>query len=409
MTQEQTLEVDNWISPSFFANPYPVFQHLREHDPVHLNEMFGFWTMTRYDDVMNVLQDRRFANTFVPFDAMIAALSPADLQAMGSVAVYISMFMQGMDPPLHTRQRNLIHKSFTPRTVERMRERTQQIVDQLLDAVQAKGHLDLISDLAYPLPSTVIFELLGVPLDVRGDIKESSETIATFVALVNPAPGQLEQMAVSLQKVADHLRPVIAARREQPQNDLLSMLVHAEDNGEHLSEQELIILTTMLLFAGHETTTNLIGNGMLALLQHPDQLEQLKANPALIGLAVEEMLRFDPAVQMVPRFLAEDVEFGGKTLHKGERVMIGLAASNRDPEHFADPDRFDMNRKQERILSFGYGVHFCVGAALARIESHIAITELLRRMPNVHLASDAAIEWRPNISMRGLKSLPLTF
>jgi cytochrome P450 len=408
MVYDNMQNVDNWLAPSFFANPYETFSILREHDPVHWNNLFGFWIITRYDDVFAALQDARFTSTFAPFDAMLAALTPEDLQALGSVAIYISMFMQGMDPPLHTRQRALAHKSFTPRTIERMRTRTQEIVDKQLNEVERQGSFDLMRDLAFPLPSTVIFELLGVPLEGRELVRSSSETIATFVALVNPAPGQIQQMAVSLQDVADYLRPIIAARRERPQDDLLSLLVSTEEQGERLSEQEILIITTMLLFAGHETTTNLIGNGLIALLQHREQWQELKDDPALLNQAVEEMLRYDSSVHMVPRFLAEDVEFGGKHLHKGERVMLGLAASNRDPAHFSEPDRFDLHRAQERHLSFGYGRHFCLGAALARMEAQITIGSLLRRMPNLQLATDT-FDWRPNIAMRGLKSLPLTF
>jgi cytochrome P450 len=286
--------------------------------------------------------------------------------------------------------------------------RTQEIVDQQLDAVQRQGDFDLMRDLAFPLPSTIIFELLGIPLEGRELVRSSSETIAAFVALVNPESGQIQRMAASLQDVAEYLRPIIEARRERPQDDLLSLLVSAEEQGERLSEHEIVIITTMLLFAGHETTTNLIGNGLLALLQHEDQWRQLKENPTLLNLAVEEMLRYDSSVHMVPRFLAADVEFGGKLLHKGERVMLGLAASNRDPNHFEQPDRFDLHRRQERHLSFGYGRHFCLGAALARMETQITIGALLQRMPELRLATDT-FEWRPNIAMRGLLTLPLAF
>ncbi len=408
MIQHEVGELDNWLTPAFFENPYPTFQALRDHDPVHWNALFLFWIATQYDDVMTIIQDRRFSSTFAPFDSLLAALSSDDLQAMQAVGMYIGMFMQGMDAPLHTRQRNLIHKAFTPRMIERMRERTQSIVNQQLDHVLQKGHFDLIADLAYPLPSTIIFEMLGVPLDLREPIRDSSETIAAFVALVQPAPGQLQQMAASMQRVAELLKPVIAQRRQYPQNDLLSLMIQAEENGEKLSEQELIILVTMLLFAGHETTTNLIGNGMLALLRHPEQFALLKSDLSLVPQAIEEMLRYDPPVQMIPRFLAQDLEFAGKVMQKGQRIMLGIAAAGRDPKRFANPDHFDITRKPERTLSFGYGLHFCIGAPLARLESQIAVTELVKRFPNLRLSEENVV-WRPNIAMRAVTSLPLEF
>ncbi len=408
MAQHASVEMDNWLTPEFLENPYPTFQALREHDPVHWNSLSLIWIATRYDDIMAIIQDRRFSSTLDSSDMKLVDSSLDDVKDMQAVGLYLSMFMQGMDPPLHTRQRQLIHKTFTSRMIERMRERAHSLVNEYLDEVQKKGHFDLIADLAYPLPSTIIFELLGIPLDLREPIKSSSETIASFVGMVPPTSEQLQHMAGSLHRVADLLRPIIAERREHPKNDLLSLMVQAEENGEQLSEQELIILITMLLFAGHETTTNLIGNGVLALLRHPDQFALLKSDLSLVPQAVEEMLRYDPPVQMVARFLTEDVEFGGKAMQKGQRILIGLAASGRDPEHFANADRFDITRKPERTLSFGYGIHFCLGAPLARLESQIALTELVKRLPNLRLASNT-VEWRPSIAMRGLKSLPLEF
>ena len=408
MTQDATLELDNWLTPEFLANPYSTFQALREHDPVHWNALLSFWIATSFDDVVAITQDRRFSSARALLDASLAELPSDDVSGMQAINTYLTMFMQGMDPPLHTRQRQLIHKTFTPRLIERMRERTQAIVDEQLDKVQKKGEFDLIADLAYPLPSTIIFELLGIPLDLREQVKKSSETITAFVSLVRPEPGQVQQMVASLQDVATALRPIIAERRANPQGDLFSQMVQAEENGERLSDQEIIILVTMLLFAGHETTTNLLGNGVLALLRHPDQFNLLKSDLSLFTATIEEMMRYYPHVQMVTRFLAEDVEFKGKQLHKNDCIMLGFAASGRDPEHFANPDSFDITRKPERNLSFGYGIHFCIGAPLARLESQIALTELVKRMPNLRLVNEVA-DWRPSIAMRGLKSLPLAF
>jgi cytochrome P450 len=408
MVQNVTLEFDNWLSPEFLENPYLTLKKLREHDPVHWNAYFSFWIATRFDDVQAIFQDRRFSSARTASATPLVNLREEDVPGMQEVGTYLVKFMQGMDPPLHTRQRQLIHKAFTPRIIERMRERTQAIVDEQLNYVREKGEFDLIADLAYPLPSTIIFELLGIPLDLREQVKKSSETISSFVSLVQPIPGQVQRMVTSLRDVAELIKPMIAERRARPQGDLFSLMVQAEENGEQLSDQEIIILVTMLLFAGHETTTNLLGNGVLALLRNPDQFALLKSDLSLVPSAIEEMLRYDSPVQMIPRFIAEDMEFQGKQLHKHERIMIGLAASGHDPEHFVEPERFDITRKQERHHSFGYGIHFCIGAPLARLESQVALTELVKQMPGLHLLSEKA-EWRPSIAMRSLKSLPLAF
>ena len=408
MTQNTSLDLDNWFTPEFSENPYPTFKALREHDPVHWNPLFSSWIATRFDDVQTIFQDPRFSSVLAASDTRLTNLPADDAAGMQAINTYIVSFMQGMDPPLHTRQRQLIHKAFTPRMIERMRERAQVIVNEQLDNVQEKGEFDLIADVAYPLPSTIIFELLGIPLDLREDVKKSSETISSFVALVQPKPGEVQQMVATLEKVAERLKPIIAERRAHPQNDLFSQMVLAEENGERLSDQELIVLVTMLLFAGHETTMNLLGNGMLALLHHPEQFELLKSDLSLVPAAIEEMLRYDSPVQIIARVIKEDMELRGKELHKGDLIMIGLGASGHDPEHFVDPERFDITRKQERHHSFGYGIHFCIGAPLARLESQIALTELIKRMPNLHLVNET-VERRPGIAMRSLKSLPLAF
>lgn len=408
MPQELSLALDNLMSPAALENPYPIYRQLRTIDPVRWNPIFKTWLLTRYADIAAVFQDPRFSSDWASGYTFGRLLTDAEQSYMNQITPYFSMFMQGMDAPAHTRQRALVNKAFTPRMLERIRTHIQQKVDDLLDQVQANRQIEVMNDLAYPLPSRVILELLGIPLEGRDYIQASSDTLAEFFSIIDPAPDQLKRMAHTLMEAGKYLKRLIAERRKYPEDNLLSAMVNAEECGNMLSEQELIIVCTLLLFSGHETTTNLIGNGLLALLRNPDQLEQLKAHPALIGPAVEELLRYDSPVQVVSRVPTEDIEIGGKVISKGQRVMLGLGSTNRDPEQFAEPDQLDIGRQTGRSLSFGYGIHFCLGAVLARMEGQITISTLLSRMPRLQLATDK-VEWRPNFALRGLKTLPLTF
>jgi cytochrome P450 len=314
------------------------------------------------------------------------------------------------DPPDHTRLRALVSKAFTPRVIDQMREHIQEIVDRLLDRVQASGEMDVIGDLAYPLPVTVICEMLGVPLGDHESIRGWSADIARSLDAIG-LPSDVEIVdrgRVARRAIGDYFRALVPRRRGNPQNDLLTGLIAAEEQGDKLSEGEVIAMCVLLFIAGHETTVNLIGNGLFALLQHPDQLARLQHDPALVPGAVEELLRYDSPVQRTARMTTEEVEIGGRQIAKGAMVVTAIGAANRDPAQFADPDRLDVTRKDVRHVSFGYGIHFCLGAPLARVEGQIALGTLLRRAPRLALA-ETAPEWRESSVLRGLKRLRVTF
>ena len=314
------------------------------------------------------------------------------------------------DPPDHTRLRALVSRAFTPRVVEAMRPHIQEIVDGLLDRVEGARGMDVIEDLAYPLPVTVICEMLGVPTADQDVFKQWSADIARSLdASILPAGSEVITRGQEAgDALREYFRSLIVVRRKSPQPDLLSALIAAEEQGDKLSEPELVATCVLLLIAGHETTVNLIGNGLLALLRHPAELRALADDPALIQTGVEELLRYDGPVQRTGRMTMADVEIGGRQIPKGSIVAAVIGAANRDPAHFADPDRLDVARRENRHIAFGFGIHFCLGAPLARIEGQVAIGTLLHRMPALKLVSDTP-EWRESSVLRGLKTLPVTF
>ncbi|HEY4911968.1 MAG TPA: cytochrome P450 [Methylomirabilota bacterium] len=392
--------VFNPLLPEFHANPYPFYRRLREADPVHLSS-FGAWILTRYDDAVMVLRDPRFGRETMG-DLLEARVGGTEERP----AYTKSMLFR--DPPDHTRLRSLVNRAFTPRVIETMRPHIQQIVDDLLDRVQGAFGMDVIADLAYPLPVTVISEMLGVPAGDRDIFKQWSSDIARSLdAAILPAGSDVIPRGQEARAaLGEYFRSLIAERRKDLRDDLLSGLIEAEEQGDKLSEAELLSTCVLLLIAGHETTVNLIGNGVLALLQHPDQMRVLREDPALIQTGVEELLRYDAPVQRTGRVVAADVEIGGKAISRGSIVVAVLGAANRDPAHFPDPERLDVTRRENRHIAFGFGIHFCLGAPLARVEGQIAIGTLLRRLPRMELAS-AAPQWRESSILRGLTTLPV--
>jgi pimeloyl-[acyl-carrier protein] synthase len=390
----------NPMDPAFVADPYPTYHRLRTEDPVHHSPL-GFWVLTRYDDVVAALRDPRLVKE--PLAAFVAARFGAPVPAMG-------LSMLDRDPPDHTRLRGLVSKAFTPRVVEGLRPRIQQIVDGLLDRAAERGSMDLIEEFAYPIPVAVICEMLGVPVEDHERFKGWSLDVARGLDLIWLGPdSEVGRRSVAARKaLGEYFRGLIAQRRAAPRSDMLSDLIAAEEAGDKLSEVELLATCILLLIAGHETTVNLIGNGTLALLRHRDQLERLRREPALIGSAVEELLRFDGPVQRTARIPSEDVVFGGRTIAKGEMVMPFIGAADRDPAQFPDPDRLDIGRADNRHIAFGWGIHFCLGAPLARIEGQIAINTLVRRLPKLELATSEP-EYRQSLTLRGLKALPVAF
>jgi len=390
----------NPMDPEFLADPYPVYHRLRAEDPVHHSPL-GFWVLTRYEDVVAALRDPRLAKEAIA--SFVAARFGAPVPAMG-------LSMLDRDPPDHTRLRGLVSKAFTPRVVEGLRPRIQEIVDGLLDGVEARGSMDLIEEFAYPIPVAVICEMLGVPIEDHERFRGWSLDIASGLDLLwlGPDSDVGRRSVAARHALGDYFRGLIAQRRAAPRSDLLSGLIAAEEAGDKLNENELLATCILLLIAGHETTVNLIGNGMLALLRHRDQLERLQREPGLIASAVEELLRFDGPAQRTARIPSEDVTFGGHTIAKGEMVMPFIGAADRDPTQFPEPDRLDIGRTDNRHIAFGWGIHFCLGAPLARIEGQIAINTLLRRLPKVSLATTLP-EYRQSLTLRGLKALPVTY
>jgi cytochrome P450 len=391
----------NPMDPEFIADPYPTYHRLRTEDPVHLSPL-GFWVLTRYEDVVSALRDPRLAKEAIA--AFVAARFGVD------VPPGIGLSMLDRDPPDHTRLRGLVSKAFTPRVVEGLRPHIQQIVDGLLDAVVDAKAMDLVEEFAYPLPVIVICEMLGVPVEDRERFKGWGVDIARGLdAIMLPPDSEVARRSMTSRRaLANYFRELIAERRAAPRGDLLSALIAAEEAGDKLSEDELLSTCVLLLVAGHETTVNLIGNGTLALLRNPRQLRRLRENPALIASAVEELLRYDGPVQRTARIPSSDVTIGGRTIAKGEMVMPFIGAADRDPAQFPDPDRLDIARADNRHIAFGWGIHFCLGAPLARVEGQIAINSLVQRLPKLALATEHP-EHRESLTLRGLKSLPVTF
>lgn len=414
MADDTALELDNLFA--LVQNPYPAYAFLRAHEPVHWNPMFNCYMLSRYDDVHMVFGDhQRFSSDVwsrVP-EAMKNGLGFAEdaeeYRLLKQIVPFLARNLQGMDPPDHTRQRALMQKTFTPRMLESFRPTVQRLVDELIDQHIADGQMDLMADLAYPLPSNVILDLLGIPRSGRDYIRASSEAINEFVAtLVFNGPDVWPRLAGVFADVKGYLSSLIAERRKQPTSDLLSLMVQAEENGDVLSEDEIIISTNFLLFAGHETTANLIAVGMSHLLQNPEQWAQLLADPTKVPAAVEELVRYVSPVHTLARQALQDVTISGVDIPVGSSIYLLVGSANRDEEKYPDPERLDINRHPARTLAFGYGIHYCLGAALARMESQVALETMLRRLPDLRIEGGTPV-FRPNYFLRGLLALPVSF
>jgi cytochrome P450 len=404
---QATRVYDLW-SQATRANPQALYAQMRQEAPVYRHEGQGpgqvLWVLTRYDDCVAALKDARIgkelhkslpeemANRWWP------APAPDDLWAV------LNRHLLELDPPDHTRLRALVHKAFTPRMVENLRPRIQQIATDLLDAMGDHGEGDLIADFAFPLPITVIAEMLGIPTSDR-------EQFRRWTKILLFSPDQADNNA-AIMEFGMYMNNMIDDRYANPKEDIISALAQAEEGGDKLSRTELLSMLFLLLVAGHETTVNLIGNGTLALLQHPDQLEKLRSNPSLMRSAVEEMLRYNGPVDITTnRWAFEDVEIGGATIPKGDMVWASLLAANRDPEHFADPERFDITREPNRHIAFGNGIHFCVGAPLARMEGMIALDALVKRLPQLELnAPLESLQWTEGfLTIHGMLAMPVRY
>src|SRR6266446_4151654 len=396
----------NPLAPEFIRDPYPSYERLRTNDPMHVTQ-FGALLASRHAEASLVLRDKRFGKDFV--DRSIRRYGPQIMEE--PVFRSMSHWMLQQDPPDHTRLRGLVVKAFTARRVEDMRPRIQQVVDETLDRITPQGKMDLIEDFAFRLPVTIICDMLGIPEDHRETFYAGSRDSGRVLEPVPMTPDEIKAGNARIAMAQMYFQQLFELRRKQPGDDLTTQLVHAEEDGSKLSNEELIANIILLFGAGHETTVNLIGNGLLALYRNPDQLALLKANPNLITNAIEEFLRYDSSVQLTGRVALADIEdLGGKKVPKGESVLCLLGSANHDPAVYPDhPDRLDIARPNVRPLSFGGGIHHCLGAQLARIEAEIAISTLLRRLPDLRLDDAENPEWRPTFVLRGLKRLPASW
>jgi cytochrome P450 len=385
----------NPFDPAVMADPYPYYRRMRERDPVHWNDTLRIWFLTRHADVAGLLRDDRFSADRTRSERFRPP--PPHRRRPGRSMLVV-------DPPDHTRLRNLVNKAFTPRMVERLRSRVEAITAEILGRLQDAGGFDLVTNFAYPLPVIVIAEMLGVPATDRAAFQEWS---AVLVRGLDPLVSEEEQERVfdARDALLEYLRGVLAERRREPQDDMLTRLIAAEESGDILSEGELLAMCNLLLVAGHETTVNLIGNGALALLENPGQLDRLRRDPDLIKTGIDELLRYTSPAQWTGRVAACEVEIGGRTIQPTETVIGILGAANRDPEVFPDPDRLDLGRQPNPHLAFGRGIHFCLGAPLAQLEAEVAMPMLLERFPRLRLAGEP--ELRPTWVLRGLRRLPV--
>jgi len=387
----------NPFLPEVREDPYPTYHALRASDPVHRSPFMDMWILTRYEDVALVLRDQRFLADRTTWEGY------RPIPELGETRSLLVL-----DPPDHTRLRGLVSQAFTPRMVERLTAQAQAIVDSALDAAAERGGLELVEDLAYPLPVTVIARMLGVP---EADWARFRDWSRVLVRALDPVEihdaDRLAEYVAADRAIHDYLADVVERRRSEPGDDLISALIAVEEQGDVLSQRELVVMLVLLLVAGHETTVNLIGNGVLALLRNPDQLALLRREPGLLTSAVEELLRWDSPVQLTARVAGEACELGGRALLRGELVMLLLGAANRDPAQFPDPDRLDLGRADNHHIAFGFGIHFCLGAALARLEAECVFSALAERAPKL-CAPSTEPTWAPNYVFRGLERLVVT-
>jgi cytochrome P450 len=403
---------DALASPEFLADPYPIFARFRAESPVHWVEPWNCWLVTRGVDIDATIRDTRRFKSSDRVSRVIESTSGFSHERLGALHENFRVGMAQTDPPDHTRVRGLVSAGFTPRRVESLRTRIQQLVDDMIDARIATGKIELVGDLAYPLPAIVIAEMAGFPVEDRDRFRDWTWRINQFFfrsGVVDPMHGDGANNAIL--EARGWIHPLLEERRARPRDDLLSALVAADFEGGRLTEAELLSTAITLFLGGHETTTGLIALGMNALVRNPDELALLRERPELAEHAVEEMLRFDAPFQMNLRMLTEDVELGGTTLREGDLIRQALGSANRDPERFEDPDRFWVERPPKRHLSFGLGPHFCIGAPLARLQAQIAVSALAQRLPNLRLDPDvdATPDLMPDITNRGLRSLHLAF
>ena len=390
--------------PAFLADPFPMFRRLQDEDPCHWSPRLKAWVLTRYEDVRRVCLDKEMSSDRLrPY---FATLPPPEAQRIADIMRYLSLWMVFRDPPEHTRLRRLAGKVFHVKSMHAMRPRIEALMHRLFEALGARREFDFIADFAGPLPALVIMDMLGVPKEELARVKRLSDDMALFIGSSRMATDKYDIAQAATREMAEFFRGMVAARRARPQPDLLSELVRLEDEGDRLSEDELVATCILLLFAGHETTTNHIANGLLALLRFPAEMEKLRRDPALAPAAVEELLRYDGPNGAQVRIVREPQELHGRILKPGERVFILLNAANRDPRAYPEPDRVQLGRDGPPHLAFGFGLHICLGFPLARLEGQIALPAVLSRWPRLELAA-GRLEWLNSMVFRGMQAMPV--
>jgi cytochrome P450 len=400
---ENPLSLCQLLDAEVLADPYPLFHRLRQEDPVHWDPYLHSWIVTRYADVVRVLHD--FSAHTAPSPQQLTAKGLSELNPIAEIMLKQMLFL---DPPAHTRVRSLAAQAFTPQRVEVLRAHIREVVDSLLDAVEPSREMDVIKALAEPLPSIVTAEMLGVPVEDHAQLKLWSQDFGEMLGNYQHSANRVRRVLKSLREMTAYFQSAMQEQRLEPREGLVSSLMNARIEGERLTPEEVIANLIVTMVGGQETTTNLIANGVLSLLRNPDQLAMLRADFSLIPSAVEEFLRYESPSQHTSRLAPEDVEMGGKLIRKGQAVIAVMAAGNRDPERFPDPDRLDITRADNRHLAFGWAAHFCFGAALARMEGQIVFQSLLERFPVWTLEPEPLV-WRANLGLRGLTALPIRF
>ena len=400
---DPSLSLYQLLDPEVLADPYPLYARLRSEDPVHWDPFLHAWVVTRYEDVLTVLHDYSADRT--PSPEQLTAMGLSDLNPIAAVMCKQMLFL---DAPAHTRLRGLSSTAFSPRRVELLRAHIQEIADRLLDAAIPGGTMEVMDEFANPLPAIVTAEMLGVPVEDHGELKRWSADFAEMLGNFQHNPDRVPRVLKSVEEMTEYFRRAITEQRRSPREGLIHALLTAEIDGDRLSEEEVVANCIVTMVGGQETTTNLIGNGLLTLLRHPAELARLRDDPSLMPSAVEELLRYESPSQHTARMAPSDRELGGRTIRKRQAVIAVMGAANRDPERFPDPDRLDLARPSNRHVAFGWAAHFCFGAPLARLEGQIAFETLLRRLPGIALAP-GPLFWRENLGLRGLKALPVTF
>ncbi|HWB60292.1 MAG TPA: cytochrome P450 [Chthoniobacteraceae bacterium] len=401
---DSSLSLVRLLDPKVLADPYPLYHRLQSESPVHWDRFLHSWVVTRYTDVLKVLHT--FSADRTPNPEQLTAMNLSALNPIAKVMVKQMLFL---DAPDHTRLRGLASVAFTPRRVEVLRGHIQRIADDLLDKAQARGGMDVIADFAAPLPAIVTAGMLGVPAEDHANLKKWSADFAEMLGNFQHNPDRIPRVLESTNNLTSYFKTAIAQTRENPREGLIHSFMTAEVDGDRLTEEEIIANCIVTMVGGQETTTNLIGNGLLTLLRNPAKLAQMRDEPKLLQSAVEELLRYESPSQHTGRIAREDVEMGGSVIRKGQAVMAVMAAANRDPERFPNPDELLLDRADNKHLAFGWAAHFCFGAPLARIEGQIAFETILRRLPGLALATREPLVWRSNSGLRGLTALPITF